>query len=308
LFAHPQRFPRGIKALADYVHGLGLKFGLYSSRGVTTCAGLPGSQDFEVLDARTFAEWGVDFLKYDNCPYDVTQQEIINRYRLMRDALRQTGRPIIYGIIGGGFQHWYPEIAHLNRTAGDIQDNWGVVVHRFDVNAAAAPFARPGFWNDPDVLETGTGGMTPLEYRSQFSLWALSAAPLILSIDLERMNGYTLATLTNREVIAVNQDALGVQAVKISEDAPGLQVWAKRINRRGTWAIALFNRTEASADITVRWTDVGVLTGKANIRDLWTGQSGMYADQFKTMVVSHGVTLIKVCGVPKDTQVAGACG
>jgi len=214
----PNAFPSGIKALADYVHSLGLKFGLYSDAGNETCAGRPGSLGYEKNDANSYASWGVDYLKYDNCNNDNLTPEV--RYPVMRDALNATGRHIFFSMCEWGVDNpatWAPLVGNSWRTTGDISDNWGSMTSNLDINNNWFKQAGPGGWNDPDMLEVGNGGMTNTEYVSHFSLWAISKAPLLIGCDVTNLSPETLAILTNSEVIAINQDSLGIQAGKVAQ-------------------------------------------------------------------------------------------
>ncbi|CAF2108218.1 unnamed protein product [Rotaria magnacalcarata] len=212
----PIAFPNGMRALVDYVHSHGLKFGLYSDAGYKTCAGRPGSLGYERKDAATYALWGVDFLKYDNCNTDGTKPEI--RYPIMRDALNATGRPIFYSLCEWGVDTpalWAADVGNSWRTAGDISDTWESMISTMDINNQFADAAGPGGWNDPDMLRIGNGGMTTTEYISYFSLWAISKAPLLIGGDVRTMSRDILNIYLNSEVIAINQDPLGVQGKKI---------------------------------------------------------------------------------------------
>ncbi|CAF3937230.1 unnamed protein product, partial [Rotaria sp. Silwood1] len=215
--ADPQAFPSGIPALVDYVQSKKLKFGLYSDAGFKTCAGRPGSLHYETIDAKTYASWGVDYLKYDNCNNDGTKPEV--RYPVMRDALNASGRPIFYSMCEWGVDTpalWAADVGNSWRTTGDIGDNWKSMLDNIDINNEFADKAGPGGWNDPDMLEVGNGGMTDTEYVTHFSLWAISKAPLLIGCDINKMSNATISTLTNREVIAINQDPLGVQGKKVA--------------------------------------------------------------------------------------------
>jgi len=215
--ADPKDFPSGIPALADYVHSKKLKFGLYSDAGYKTCGGRPASLHYEIKDANTYAAWKVDYLKYDNCNADGTKPEV--RYPPMGDALNASGRPIFFSMCEWGVDQpalWAPNVGNSWRTTGDISDNWKSMLGNIDINDKYAAQAGPGGWNDPDMLEVGNGGMTDAEYVSHFSLWAISKAPLLIGCDVSKMSNATLMTLTNREVIAVNQDTLGVQGKKVA--------------------------------------------------------------------------------------------
>ncbi|KAG0468154.1 hypothetical protein HPP92_017482 [Vanilla planifolia] len=206
LVPHPKTFPSGIKALADYVHGKGLKLGIYSDAGVFTCQVRPGSIFHEEVDAKTFASWGVDYLKYDNCFNLGIKPE--KRYPPMRDALNSTGRTIFYSICEWGVDDpatWAGKVGNSWRTTDDINDTWVSMTAIADINDKWASYAGPGGWNDPDMLEVGNGGMNYSEYRSHFSIWALMKAPLLIGCDVRNMTAATLEILSNKEVIAVNQ-------------------------------------------------------------------------------------------------------
>lgn len=295
LTSDPLHFPGGMKTLGAYIHNAGLKFGIYSSRGATSCAGFTGSLGFEAQDAAAFADWGVDYVKYDGCPYDVGMEEGNRRHQTMAKAIRASGRPMIFSIVGGGYADWYPTMIQLNRTTGDGQDSWGVILTRFDENASYFNVAHPGFWNDPDSLEVGNGNMTLTEYQTQFSLWAISAAPLMISADLRKLSPETLGILTNGEVIAVDQDALGVQGHNIGAAGTGLQVWIKRLRGQGQWAAVLLNRTESASTISIDWKALSPEMHRANVRDLWAHRDlGYLSDGYSVLVQPHGVVMIKI--------------
>ncbi|CAF1577853.1 unnamed protein product [Adineta ricciae] len=215
--ADPQAFPSGFPALADYVHSKKLKFGLYSDAGFATCDSRPGSLHYEVKDANTYTSWNVDYLKYDNCNSDGTMP--IERYPAMRDALNATGRPIFYSLCEWGIDEpalWAANVGNSWRTTEDIQNNWLSMLNNIDINNEYADKAGPGGWNDPDMLQVGNGGMTDEEYMTHFGLWSISKAPLLIGCDVRNMSSATLSTLSNPEVIAVNQDPLGVQGRKVA--------------------------------------------------------------------------------------------
>src|SRR4051812_10972523 len=213
LVPDPQKFPNGIKALADYVHSKGLKLGIYSSAGTTTCAGFPASIGNERRDAALWASWGIDYLKYDNCG-DHRGLTAPQRYTAMRDALAATGRPILFSIVNWGQESvwtWGMPIGNSWRTTGDIQANWNSITGILDQQVGLDPYSGPGGWNDPDMLEVGNGGLPANEARAHFSLWALLNAPLIAGNDIRSMSADTRSILTNSEVIAVDQDWGGRQ-------------------------------------------------------------------------------------------------
>ncbi len=225
IVADAKAFPSGIKALADYVHSKKLKFGIYSDAGSHTCQKRPGSIYFEKIDAKTYAEWGVDYLKYDNC-FNLGLPALF-RYPRMRDALNETGHPIFYSICNWGESkpwEWGADVGNSWRTTGDISDKWESVVSIIEQQAPIAHYGGPGGWNDPDMLEVGNGGMTQTEYETHFALWAFMKAPLIIGCDVRNMSKETLELLTNKEVIAINQDALGKSVTRVFKQ-DNRQVW-----------------------------------------------------------------------------------
>jgi alpha-galactosidase len=273
----PQRFPQGMKAVADYVHSKGLKFGIYSDVGDHTCQMRPGSRGHEYQDALQYARWGVDYLKYDWC--NTGGLDARSAYATMSDALRATGRPIVFSLCDWGrYQPWLwgaEAGGNLWRTTGDISDVWSGkpggdngVLQILDLQVGLAAYAGPGHWNDPDMLEIGNGGMTDAQYRAQFSLWAILAAPLIAGNDLRHMSAATRTILTNREVIAVDQDALGVEGRRVWQQGDA-QIWARPLTG-GRQAVVLLNRSEQPALIRLDWS-VLHLPGylPLSFRDLW---------------------------------------
>jgi len=303
----PERFPSGMKALADYVHGKGLKFGVYSDAGTKTCAGRPGSKDHEAIDAKTYAEWGVDYLKYDWC--NTEGQETRDGYGRMSRELRASGRPIVFSLCEWGSTKpwlWAQGVGQLWRATGDIQDCWDCgkswggmgVTHIIDIMADLYPYAGPGHWNDPDMLEVGNKGLSAAESRAHFSFWALLAAPLMAGNDLRNMSKETLETLTNREVIAVDQDALGMQGRKVWDNGPQ-EVWMKPL-QDGSRAVILFNRGEEAGPVAVSFGDIGLSAGgKAVVRDLWKkADLGPSTGRFEAKVEPHAVVMVKVTPEP----------
>jgi alpha-galactosidase len=253
LVADSARFPGGMKPLADYVHGRGLKFGLYTDAGRRTCQGRPGTYGSEDVDARTFAEWGVDYVKEDWC--NAEGLDAPTQYAKFRDALARTGRPIVFSICEWGSAspwEWGPGTGNLWRTTTDIEDSWTSMLANLDISGQHAAAARPGAWNDPDMLEIGNGGMTDDEYRAHFSLWAIMAAPLIAGNDVRSMSPATRDILTNREVIAIDQDSLGIQGTLVEERTPELQVWMKPLAGGGR-AVVLLNRSALQTVILASW-------------------------------------------------------
>jgi alpha-galactosidase len=309
IVADPQRFPSGIEALADYVHSLGLKFGIYSDAGSKTCAGRPGGLGHEYQDALMYAAWGVDYLKYDWC--STTTQDAKASYANIRAALDAAGRPIVLSICEWGKAKpwlWGAEVGgNLWRTTGDIQDRWSGkkewkpgdccnygALDIIDQEADLYSYAGPGHWNDPDMLEVGNGGMTDIESRSHFSMWAMLAAPLIAGNDLRTMRREIHDILTNKEVIAVNQDPLGIQARRVKKDGDR-EVWSKQL-ADGSRAVILFNRSSADQNIAVAWQDIGYPDHLvASVRDLWQQKDmGKSTGKFGANVPSHGVVMLTI--------------
>jgi alpha-galactosidase len=296
IVADPQRFPNGIKAVADYVHAKGLLFGIYTDAGTKTCQGRPGTLDHEAQDARTYASWGVDYVKEDWC--NARGLNAPAQYRKFHDALVATGRPIVLSICEWGSNRpweWAAGIGHLWRTTEDIEDRWSSMLANLDASATHQAVAGPGGWNDPDMLEVGNGGMTDEEYRAHLSMWAIVAAPLIAGNDVRTMSPATRDILTNREVIAVDQDSLGVEGWMVSQVTPGLQVWSKPL-RGGARAVALLNRTDSAGTISVEWQDIGLARGgQASVRDLWAhADRGVRRGSYAAHVPSHGVVLVTI--------------
>jgi len=336
LVPNPAKFPNGIKPVADYVHAKGLKLGLYADRGVMTCSKFPGSYGYEARDAALFASWGIDYVKVDNCypntgttasadrsqmggtvdgtvPSARYQAAQLVDYTNWANGIKAAGRPMVFSICAWWSYPWEPTLGNMFRTTKDIKSSWTSFLATLDGNGGdksryadanyPAPgissYAGPGHFNDPDMLEVGNtvagGGMTVVEQQAQFSLWAIMAAPLILGNDLTNMSAETLAIISNAEVIAVDQDPLGKQGTPTSTSTT-LEVWSKPLAAAKSYAVALFNRTGAAANITVTWSSLG-LTGSATVRDLWAKQDlGSMATQYSTSVPSHAVVMLKVVG------------
>jgi alpha-galactosidase len=303
--ADPQKFPSGMRALGDYIHSKGLKFGIYSDAGKMTCGKRPGSQGHEYQDALTYARWGVDYLKYDWCYTGARNAE--EAYALMADALNASGRGIVLSICEWGNNQpwlWARKIGNLWRTTGDIWDafdrtdskySWAHnVVSIVDQNEPLWPYAGPGHWNDADMLEVGNGGMSTTEYRSHFSLWAMMASPLMAGNDIAKMDEATREILTNKEVIAIDQDRLGIQGHRVWKDGDR-EVWVKALSNGGR-AVLLFNRGKVPAEITANWDQLGYPDKlRAAVRDLWAHRDlGRRAGTFSVTVEPHGVLMLKV--------------
>jgi len=287
-----------MKSLVDYIHSKGLKAGIYSSPGPKTCAKYEGSYGHEEQDAKQYADWGFDYLKYDWCSAEKVykRDEMPAVYRKMHDALIRTGRPIVFSLCQYGYERvwrWGASAGgNLWRTTEDITDHYDrMSVIGFDQDGLE-PFARPGHWNDPDMLEVGNGGMNRDEYVTHMSLWVLLAAPLLAGNDLSKMSQETLDILTNKEVIAIDQDAKGVQGRRIAQEGP-LEVWAKPL-ANGAIAIGLFNRGESTNPITVTFKDAGI-PDKVQVRDLWQHKDlGHFEGSYTAEVPRHGAVLVKV--------------
>lgn len=320
LFSHPTRFPSGMQALGAYIHSKGLKFGIYGVPGSETCAnfwdsypiyGL-GSLNHEQQDADTFAAWGVDYLKYDWCRADETDQLARPAaFAKMRDALKNTGRDIVYGISEYGVTQpwtWGKDIANLWRTTHDIAPNWASISGIINDQAALSQYGGPGGWNDPDMLQVGNGNLTDAENRSHFGLWSMLSAPLFAGTDLTQLGTETLKTITNAEVIAVNQDTLGKQAVRMRNEN-GIQVWAKEL-AGGDIAVALFNTTETEKVLSSSVSEVKG-SGEYSVRSLWDKKDVMNtASVFSATVPRHGTAMLRLTpgtkpGLPSVPEVKG---
>jgi alpha-galactosidase len=293
-----EKFP-DMKGLADYVHGLGLKLGIYSSPGPLTCAGFEGSYQHEAQDAKTYAAWGIDYLKYDWCGasrvFEVSSMPAV--YAKMGQALADSGRPIVYSLCQYGMLNvgeWGASAGgNLWRTTHDIRDSWASMTELgFEDENGLEKYSGPGHWNDPDMLEIGNGNMNLEEYRVHMSLWSILAAPLISGNDLRAMAADIFAMLTNKEVIAIDQDALGKQGTRVAKSGD-LEVWAKPL-AGGALAVGLFNRGAAGAQVTARWSDLAI-QGSKNVRDLWAhADRGKVSGEYSANVPSHGVVMVKI--------------
>jgi alpha-galactosidase len=298
-----KHFPAGIKALADYIHSRGLKFGIYSDAGTMTCAKRPGSLGHEYQDALQYAAWNVDYLKYDWC--NTSTQDAKAAYALIRNALNSTGRPIVLSICEWGTAKpwlWGKTVGgNLWRTTGDISDKWETkekdslgMLDILDLQNGIESYAGPGHWNDPDMLEVGNGGMTTDEYRAHFSLWSVLAAPLIAGNDLRDMKPEIHDILTNKEVIAVNQDPLGSEGRRVLKDGD-LEVWAKQM-QDGSRAVVLLNRADTQREIGLSWENLGYPSHlNAGVRDLWQAKDlGQFKGKFSAAVAPHSVVMLRV--------------
>jgi alpha-galactosidase len=308
---HPnEKFP-DMKALGDYIHSKGLKFGIYSSPGPKTCAGYEGSYGHEEQDAKTYAEWGVDFLKYDMCSFwdnrgqatkahpddpNAARDVMIAAYKKMGDALKATGRPILYSLCQYGVDQpwkWGPSVgAQMWRTTDDIDDTYGRMIMIGFSQAGLSKYGGPGHWNDPDMLEVGNGKMTTDEYKTHMSLWVILAAPLLAGNDLSKMTDTDKAILMNKDAIAIDQDPLGKQGDRLYQSAD-IDVWTKPLSN-GRVAVGLFNRAWGPRDISIDLSEVGFTDG-ANVRDVWQQQDlGHKSGVVTSTVPRHGVALLIV--------------
>ncbi len=315
----PHKFPNDMKALADYVHGLGLKIGIYSDAADMTCARHPGSFGFEDQDARLWAAWGFDFLKYDYCHAPADQATAIDRYSRMGEALRKTGREFLFSLCewGGRSPHLWGRRAggHMWRASGDVFDSWiniwmaawktygiGVDVS-IDIAAGLHEFGGPGGWNDLDMLVVGLNGrgqvpgpgMSFVEYQTHMSMWCLACSPLMIGCDVRALDEEAAALLMNREVLAVNQDALGTPARRVKQ-AGSCEVWKKPL-ADGAVAVALLNRGSAGSDVTLKASDIGLLDGPKLARDLWAGEDmADFTQELTLRVQPHETLLLKIKG------------
>ena len=279
IIADKERFPHGIKFVADYIHSKDLKFGIYSCAGSKTCGGRPGGRGHEFQDARTYARWGVDYMKYDWC--NTTTQDARSSYATMRDGLYAAGRPVVFSLCEWGTAkpwEWAKEVGHLWRTTGDIVDRWDAMIAILDLERNLAKYAGPGYWNDPDMLEVGNGGMTTEEYKTHFSLWCMLAAPLVAGNDLQSMSPETKEILINSDIIALDQDTLGKQGFCFRDNGD-YEIWIKKL-AKSEKAVCLLNRGDEEKEVQV---DFNVLVKASDdywasdpykledykVRDLW---------------------------------------
>jgi len=317
LVPNAAKFPNGMGPLADYVHGQGLKLGIYADRGVVTCGSYPGSAGHEVQDATSFAGWGIDYVKYDNCPPtdNTTCTAVQPAYTAMGAALVGTGKSMVYSLCAWNFCEWGLSIGSLWRTTKDITPTRASFLSNMATNNNFAAFAGPNGWNDPDMLEVGNfvfpedeTDAVIADYRTHFTLWAIMAAPLITGNDLRIMTPAVTTILTNTEVIALDQDPLGYQGVPVWSDGDitSQSVWAKPLNESGARGVVLYNGTDAAADMTVTLAQIGLRAGSATARDLWAHTDlGMFQDTFTTNVAAHDVVALRVAGVEPPQPPAG---
>ena len=315
LVADPKKFPDGMKAFADYVHSKGLKFGIYNCAGTKTCAGYPGTHVYEYQDARLYASWGVDYLKFDWCNTDSINAR--DAYTTMSRAIRAAGRPMIFSLCEWGNHQpwlWAKNVGQLWRTTSDIHagfdkdlsyGSWTSysVMHILDLQVPIRQYAGPGHWNDPDMLEVGNG-MSYAEDKAHFSLWCMLAAPLIAGNDLRKMSDQTKSILTNKEVIAVDQDSLGVEGFRYYS-FDGLEIWVKPLKNNAI-AVCFLNRSSRQQNIYYNWKDHDITDSVSNmhidfnggsysLRDLWSQKNMGTTDKtFKQSIGSHEVIMLKL--------------
>ncbi len=315
LIPDPKKFPNGMKTVIDYVHSTGLKFGLYNCAGTKTCAGYPGTRGYEYQDARFYASLGIDYLKFDWCNSDgLTAKEA---YTTMSKALKAAKRPIIFSLCEWGNNKpwlWAQNVGQLWRTTGDIAnifdgikkyDTWHAngVMTIVDMQDTLRKYAGPGHWNDPDMLEVGNG-MSVNEDRTHFSMWCMLAAPLMAGNDIRKMTKETKEILTDKDVIAIDQDAAGIQALRYS-DRDSVQIWLKPLTK-GDWAVCFLNRSLSPKNISMDWKQMVVsdsLSGSAlnpikdnyTIHNVWSrANMGTTGQPFKAVLPPHDVILLRV--------------
>jgi alpha-galactosidase len=299
LVADKTKFPGGMPALVSYIHGLGLKIGLYEDMGTQTCNAVspthPGSEGYYQQDIDTYSSWGIDYIKMDWCHNSGLDPKTV--YTEFSNDLASTDSNIFFSLCEWGWNQpwtWAPAIGNSWRTTPDIVDNWTSMIENMEATSAYAPYAAPGAWNDPDLLQVGNGGMTSTQDQTHFSMWAMMSAPLIATNDLLTMSSTTLATLTNAQIIAVDQDSLGHQGILLSDNGAGLQVWSKQVN--GGTVVALLNQSASSENMTVTWSELGISsTTSATVTNLWTNTNlGAFTGSYETSVPAYTATMLKL--------------
>ncbi len=318
LVAHPEKFPSGMKALGDYLHERGFKFGIYNCAGKKTCGGFPGGWGHEFQDALKYAEWGVDYLKYDWCNSGDANPK--DAYTRMRDGLYAAKRPIVFSICEWGGSkpwEWAAEVGHLWRTTGDITDcfdckqrweqGWKVIVDlQFSQvqpadgqNNGIGKYAGPGHWNDPDMLEVGRDGLTYAESRGHFALWCILAAPLMAGNDVRHMSPEITALITDKDAIAIDQDKLGKEGWRFRAE-PGQEMWVRELSG-GDWAVALLNTGKSTADLSIDFSHGWwFLGGNCAVRDVWDKKdAGTTEKKFTKRLDSHDAALLRLTPIKK---------
>jgi alpha-galactosidase len=315
LIPDPEKFPNGIRALAEYIHSKGLKIGIYSDAAEQTCAGFPGSYGFEEQDAQLWASWDIDFLKYDYCHAPLDQATAIDRYARMGEALRKTDREFLYSLCewGGRSPHlWGRDVGgHMWRVSGDVYDSWvniwmktwyaiGIDVS-IDIAAEVQEYGGPGGWNDLDMLVVGLKGkgqiagtgMSFLEYQTHMSLWCMACSPLMIGCDIRKLDSETASLLMNPEVLAVNQDALGIPAKRVKQDGT-CEIWTKRLADESV-AVSVINRGSRPEDVSVRARDIGLLDTPKLARNLWAQEDvADFTTELTQRVQAHETVLLKI--------------
>ena len=317
LVADPEKFPSGMKALGDYLHSKGFKFGIHSCAGTKTCSGYPGGRGHEFQDALTYASWGVDYLKYDWCEHGTADAR--ETYKTMRDALYTAGRPVVFSLCEWGQNkpwEWAADVGHLWRTTGDIYDSYDgrkswesgwkrILDLQYTLVDSNGPdgigkYAGPGHWNDPDMLEVGNEGLTLAESRAHFSLWCIIAAPLMAGNDVRHLTPEVHAIMTDKEVLAIDQDALGKQGFRqLADPSKHIEVWAKELSDK-SWAVCALNTSASAEDLTVEWKRLWPISGDYQVRDLWAKKAaGDTTKPYTARVASHDVLLFKLTPIKK---------
>ncbi|MFC2137911.1 glycoside hydrolase family 27 protein [Bacteroidota bacterium] len=304
LIPDPEKFPSGMKTLGDYIHSKGLKFGIHNCAGNTTCNGYPGGRGYEYQDAKTYASWGVDYLKYDWCDHGSANSK--ETYKTMSDALFAAGRPIVFSLCEWGDTKpwlWAKDIGHLWRTTGDITDcfdcqetyslGWETILR---MQEGLEKYAGPDHWNDPDMLEVGNEGLTYEESKAHFSMWCMLASPLMAGNDLRTMTPEILDILTNKEVIAINQDPLGKQGYRYMNH-PGKQIYIKELED-GDFAVCFFNNSDREVPLKINWEHFNfILNGNDfQVRNLWKKEDlgNTKNNHFNDVILVHGVILLRL--------------
>jgi len=311
LVGDPIKFPSGMKALGDFLHAKGFRFGIYNCAGTKTCAGYPGGRGHEFQDARTYASWGVDYLKYDWCEHGTADAR--ETYKTMRDALYAAGRPIVFSMCEWGQNkpwEWAAEVAHLWRTTGDITDCWNCKPEKewehnikslLDSQVGLEKYAGPGHWNDPDMLEVGNPGLTLAESRAHFSLWCILAAPLMAGNDVRIMTEDIRNIMTDEEVIAIDQDPLGKQGYRFSQ-TPEKEIWVKELSG-GDWAVCILNAGDTAAEMSIVWNEMTFLKRGFQVRDLWQKKElGTTAEDVRRTVDPHDVFLLRLSPMKSEEK------
>ncbi len=317
LVPDPKKFPSGLKALGDFLHAKGFLFGIYNCAGTKTCGGYPGGQGHEYQDALAYASWGVDYLKYDWCNHGTADAR--ETYKTMRDALSAAGRPVVFSLCEWGQNkpwEWAGDVGHLWRTTGDIYDSYDgrkgwamgwkrILDLQYSLVEGSGPdglgkYAGPGHWNDPDMLEVGKEGLSFAESRAHFSLWCIIAAPLMAGNDVRHMTPEIHDLLTDRDVIALDQDPLGKQGFRaLAEPGKNIEIWVKELSH-GEWAVCALNTSNAAADLTVHWDQLWTVRGQFSLRDLWAKKdAGDNSKPYTAQVAPHDVLLFRLTPVKK---------